>query len=58
MQPYAEAKVVRCTQGAIYDVVIDLRPQSPTFKEWVAVILTAENRHMLLCPGRDARTAF
>ncbi|MGA8867681.1 MAG: dTDP-4-dehydrorhamnose 3,5-epimerase family protein, partial [Candidatus Sulfotelmatobacter sp.] len=33
--PHAETKVVRCTAGAIYDVVIDLRPQSPTFKQWV-----------------------
>ena len=39
--PYAEAKLVRCTQGAIYDVVVDLRPESPTFKKWIGVALTA-----------------
>jgi dTDP-4-dehydrorhamnose 3,5-epimerase len=48
--PFAEAKLVRCTQGAICDVVLDLRPQSPTFKEWIAVTLTAENRSMVYVP--------
>jgi dTDP-4-dehydrorhamnose 3,5-epimerase len=48
--PYAETKLVRCTQGSIYDVVVDLRPQSPTFKDWVAVALTAENRKMMYVP--------
>jgi dTDP-4-dehydrorhamnose 3,5-epimerase len=48
--PYREAKLVRCTRGAIYDVAVDLRPDSPTFKEWVAAVLTAENRHMLYVP--------
>jgi dTDP-4-dehydrorhamnose 3,5-epimerase len=48
--PYCEAKLVRCTQGAIYDVVVDLRPESPTFKGWIAVVLTAANRHMLYVP--------
>jgi dTDP-4-dehydrorhamnose 3,5-epimerase len=48
--PYAEAKLVRCTSGAIYDVIIDLRPDSPTFKRWVAVELTADNRRMLFIP--------
>jgi dTDP-4-dehydrorhamnose 3,5-epimerase len=49
-KPYEEAKLVRCTMGAIYDVIIDLRPESPTFKQWVAVELTAENRKMLYIP--------
>jgi dTDP-4-dehydrorhamnose 3,5-epimerase len=49
-QPNEEAKLVRCTQGAIYDVAVDLRPQSPTFKEWHAAVLTAENRGMLYVP--------
>jgi dTDP-4-dehydrorhamnose 3,5-epimerase len=49
--PYAEAKLVRCTMGAIYDVIIDLCPDSPTFKQWLAVELTAENRCMLYVPG-------
>jgi len=49
-KPHEEAKLVRCTMGAIYDVIIDLRPESPTFKQWVAVELTAENRKMLYIP--------
>jgi dTDP-4-dehydrorhamnose 3,5-epimerase len=48
--PHEEAKVVRCTMGAIFDVVIDLRKSSATFKEWVAVELTAENHKMLYIP--------
>ena len=48
--PYAEAKLVRCTAGAIYDVVVDLRPTSPSFKKYVAVELTAENCAMLYIP--------
>lgn len=49
-EPYPEAKIVRCTQGAIYDVAVDLRPQSATFRRWVAAVLTAENRRMLYIP--------
>ena len=48
--PFAEAKLVRCTRGAIYDVIIDLRPNSPTFRQWMAVELTAENRTALYVP--------
>jgi dTDP-4-dehydrorhamnose 3,5-epimerase len=48
--PHAEVKLVRCTRGAIYDVVVDLRPQSPTFRRWTAIELTAENRLMLYVP--------
>ena len=48
--PHAEAKVVRCTRGGIYDVVIDLRPESDTFKRWIAVRLTADQRNMLYIP--------
>jgi dTDP-4-dehydrorhamnose 3,5-epimerase len=48
--PCAEAKLVRCTMGAIYDVIIDLRPESATYKQWTAVDLTAENRRMLYIP--------
>lgn len=48
--PYAEAKLVRCTAGAIYDVAVDLRPDSPTFKRWVAVELTHDNRRALYIP--------
>jgi len=48
--PHTETKVVRCTRGALYDVVVDLRPQSPTFKEWIAMVLTATNRCMVYVP--------
>jgi dTDP-4-dehydrorhamnose 3,5-epimerase len=48
--PFGEAKVVRCTSGAIYDVVIDLRPTSTTFRKWIGVTLTAANRRMLYIP--------
>jgi dTDP-4-dehydrorhamnose 3,5-epimerase len=48
--PFAEAKLVRCTIGAIYDVVIDLRSDSPTFKQWFSVELTAQNRRALYVP--------
>ena len=48
--PHEEVKLVRCTRGAIYDVIIDLRPDLPTFKRWVAVELTADNRRMLYIP--------
>ena len=48
--PRAQAKLVRCTMGAIYDVVVDLRPESPTFKRWVGVELSADNRLMLFVP--------
>ena len=48
--PHEEAKLVRCTMGAIYDVIIDLRPDSATFKKWIGVELTKENRRMLYVP--------
>ena len=48
--PHEEAKIVRCTKGAIYDCIIDLRTDSPTFKQWVAVELTSDNRRMLYVP--------
>lgn len=48
--PFQESKLVRCTQGAIYDVAVDLRPASPTFKAWIAVTLTAEKRNMVYVP--------
>jgi dTDP-4-dehydrorhamnose 3,5-epimerase len=49
-QPHQEAKLVRCTQGAVYDVAVDLRPESPSFKSWHAAVLSAENRRMLYIP--------
>ena len=48
--PYREAKLVRCIKGAIYDVIIDLRPDSPTYKRWLGVELTANNYKMLYVP--------
>lgn len=48
--PHAEVKVVRCTSGAVFDVVLDMRPGSPTFRRWVAVELTAQNRRMIYVP--------
>jgi dTDP-4-dehydrorhamnose 3,5-epimerase len=48
--PHAETKVVRCTQGAVYDVIVDLRPLSPTFIRWIALVLTAEKRNMVYIP--------
>jgi dTDP-4-dehydrorhamnose 3,5-epimerase len=48
--PAAETKLVRCTQGAIYDVIIDLRPDSPTYLAHFGVELTAENRRSLYVP--------
>jgi dTDP-4-dehydrorhamnose 3,5-epimerase len=48
--PFAETKLVRCTRGRIYDLVLDLRPDSPTFRDWVAVVLTAEKRNMVYVP--------
>jgi dTDP-4-dehydrorhamnose 3,5-epimerase len=50
LAPYAELKLVRCTRGAIYDVVLDLRVDSPTFGEWIGVNLTADNREMIYIP--------
>jgi len=48
--PHAEVKVVRCTRGAIYDVVVDLRPSSSTYRGWTAAVLTATNRCMIYVP--------
>ena len=50
LPPFAETKLVRCTQGAIYDVIIDLRPDSETYLNWTAVELTSENRKTLYIP--------
>jgi dTDP-4-dehydrorhamnose 3,5-epimerase len=49
-EPYGETKLIRCTRGAIYDVVVDLRRHSPTFKGWVGVLLNAANRKTLYVP--------
>lgn len=47
---YAETKIVRCTKGAIYDVAVDMRPDSATFMQWVGTELTAMNRRALYIP--------
>lgn len=57
--PYAQAKLVRVTRGAVLDVAVDLRKGSPTYKQWVAVELSAENKRMLYIPrgfGHGFRT--
>jgi dTDP-4-dehydrorhamnose 3,5-epimerase len=49
-EPYQEAKLVRCSSGAICDVIVDLRPASPSYAKWFAVELTAANRKMIYAP--------
>jgi dTDP-4-dehydrorhamnose 3,5-epimerase len=49
-KPHEEAKLVRCTRGAMFDVAVDLRPHSPTRLAWAAVELTADNHRMLYIP--------
>lgn len=49
-EPFQEVKLVRCTRGAVYDVAIDLRPDSPTICRWEATELSAENHRMLYIP--------
>jgi dTDP-4-dehydrorhamnose 3,5-epimerase len=50
IKPFEETKLVRCTMGSIFDVIIDLRPESPTYKHHTSVILSAENRQTLYVP--------
>lgn len=52
--PALEAKLVRCTRGFAFDVVIDLRPGSPSFRKWLSVELSAENGRMLFVPQHCA----
>ena len=49
-EPHAEAKLVRCTRGAICDVIVDLRPDSPTFRRWIAQELSADNHRLFYIP--------
>lgn len=49
-EPHGETKLVRCTHGAIYDVIIDLRPGSLTYRKWIGVELTADNYRMIFVP--------
>ncbi len=48
--PHVETKLVRCFRGAIYDVIIDLRPDSPTYRRWLGVELSEDDRRMLYVP--------
>src|SRR5690606_22148230 len=48
--PHAETKLIRCARGAIYDVIVDLRPDSASYRDWLAVELTAESYEMLYVP--------
>ncbi len=48
--PYEEVRLVRCTTGAVYDVLLDLRSDSLTFKQWIGEVLTSENRRMMYVP--------
>ncbi|MDL2237028.1 dTDP-4-dehydrorhamnose 3,5-epimerase [Christensenellaceae bacterium OttesenSCG-928-K19] len=51
LNPMAQNKLIRCTRGGIRDVVVDLRKSSPTYKQWVGVDLTAENKAMFFIPA-------
>lgn len=48
--PHEESKVVSCMEGAIYDVIVDLRPASPTFRQWFGAELSMENRRLMYIP--------
>jgi dTDP-4-dehydrorhamnose 3,5-epimerase len=49
--PHEETKLVRCIRGAIYDIIVDIRPASRTFRKWVSIELSAENRVALYVPA-------
>ncbi len=51
LAPHAEAKLVRCTRGAIFDVIVDLRPESPTYRRWHGEELSADNRRAVYLPA-------
>ena len=48
--PHCQSKLIRCTKGEIYDVIVDVRKGSPTYKQWIKVLLTAENKKQLFIP--------
>ena len=52
--PHAEVKIARCLRGAVFDVVVDLRPASPTYKRWFGATLSADNGHLLYAPEGTA----
>lgn len=49
-EPYAQAKIVRCTRGTIYDVLVDLRRRSPSFSRYLGIVLSEESRDMIYVP--------
>ncbi len=49
-QPWSEVKLVRCTKGAVFDAIVDMREESPSYQEWIGVELTEENHRMLYVP--------
>lgn len=50
IKPFQEAKLVRCTQGAVFDVIVDIRPESDSYRSWHAIELSAKNRSMIYIP--------
>lgn len=49
-KPNSESKLVRCTKGKVFEVLVDIRPDSSTYRKWVSVILSSENRKMIFVP--------
>ena len=58
LPPAAETKIIRCIRGAVHDVILDIRPGSPTFGQWFSCELNAENRLMMYCPKGFAHGFF
>jgi dTDP-4-dehydrorhamnose 3,5-epimerase len=58
LAPAAEVKIIRCIRGEAWDVVVDLRPDSPTFGQWFGTELSAENRRMMYIPRGFANAAL
>ncbi len=50
LPPHQEAKMIRCTRGSVFDIIVDLRPDSPTFRQWTGEILTEDNYKALYSP--------
>jgi len=49
-EPYGESKLLRCTRGSVFDVAVDLRPGSPTYRQWQGHVIDAESRRMVFVP--------
>lgn len=50
LNPHCQTKLIRCTKGEIYDIIVDIRRGSPTYKKWIKVLLSAENKKQLYIP--------